>query len=57
MTAIDLDRHSVREAAEIIRSTTPEKHQEMCEAMRATFDATVDFADDAERILALLTDD
>ena len=57
VTAIDLDRHSVREAAEIIRSTTPEKHQEMCEAMRATFDATVDFADDAERILALLTDD
>jgi len=54
VTAIDLDRHTVAEACQIIRSTTSERHQEMCEAMRATFDATVDFEADAEAVRALL---
>lgn len=54
VTAIDLDRHSPREAVQIIRDTSPEKHLEMCEAMRATFEATVDFDADAEAVRALL---
>ena len=54
VTCIDLDRHSVAEAVEIIRSTTPERHLEMCEAMRSTFDATVDFPRDAEAVRTLL---
>lgn len=54
VTAIDLDFHSVEEAVEIIRTTSPAKHREMCEAMRATFDATVDFDADAEKVRALL---
>lgn len=54
VTCIDLDQHSVREACEIISSTTPEKHLEMCEAMRATFDRVVDFEADAEAVRALL---
>lgn len=37
-TSIDLDRHSPAEVAEIIRSTTPEQHRAMCEAIRAEFD-------------------
>ena len=57
VTCIDLDRHSVAEAAEIIRSTSPEKHRAMCEAMRATFDATVDYEADAEAVRSLLFDD
>ena len=56
VTCIDLDRHSPREAAEIMRATSPERHREMCEAVRATFDATVDFAGDAERVRALLSE-
>jgi hypothetical protein len=54
VTCIDLDRHSVAEAAEVIRSTTPDQLRAMCEAIRATFDATVDFAADAERVRELL---
>ena len=57
VTCIDLDRHSLREAAEIMRSTTPDKHRQMCEAMRSTFDAIVDFEADAEAVRALLLDD
>jgi len=54
VTAIDLDFHSVEETVEIIRTTSPKRHREMAEAMRATFDATVDFAADAEKVGALL---
>ena len=54
VTCIDLDQHPPREAAEIIGGTSPEQHREMCEAIRATFDATVDFAADAERVREML---
>lgn len=37
-TCIDLDRHSIPEAVEIIRTITPERHAEMCRAIRARFD-------------------
>ena len=54
VTAIDLDRHTVAEAVDIIRTISATEHRQMCEAMRATFDATVDFAGDAEKVRALL---
>ncbi len=54
LTAIDLDRHTLAEACDLIRSTSPRQHREMCEAMRATFDATVDFEADAEAVRTLL---
>lgn len=54
MTCIDLDRHSIEEAADIIRSTSADKHREMCQAMRATFEATVNFEEDAEKVRGLL---
>ena len=56
VTAIDLDKHLIEEAVEVIRSTSKKRHREMCEAMRDTFKATVDFAADAERVRALLND-
>jgi hypothetical protein len=48
-TCIDLDRHSVAEAVEIIQTITPEKHAEMCRAIRAEFD-TIDYSAEAESI-------
>lgn len=38
-TCIDLDRHSVAEAVEIVRSVSPERHRAMCAAIRSKFDA------------------
>ena len=54
VTCIDLDQHSIEEAARIIRQTTPEKHREMCEAIRAEFDVHYDPAAHAEEVRALL---
>lgn len=53
-TCIDLDLHSVSEAAEIMRATTPERHAEMCRVMRAIFEQMVDFDVDAELVRNLL---
>jgi hypothetical protein len=53
VTAIDLDRHSWNEVAEIIRSMTPEKHREMCEAIRAEFDK-IDWDLEAAAVAELL---
>jgi hypothetical protein len=53
-TCIDLDRHSITEAVDIIRSTDRLRHREMCEAMYHTFLATVDFEADAEKVRELL---
>jgi hypothetical protein len=55
VTCIDLDHRTVEEAVEIIRSTDRKRHREMCEAMRETFDATVDFEADAEAVRELLS--
>lgn len=52
-TCIDLDRHPVEEAVDIIRSTSPARHAEMCRAIRAEFD-TIDYAAEAEAIRAFL---
>jgi len=54
-TCIDLDLHSVQEAAEIVRSISPDEHRKMCRAIRATFDELVDYDREAESILALLS--
>jgi hypothetical protein len=53
VTAIDLDRHSWNEVAEIIRTMTPEKHREMCEAIRAEFDK-IDWDLEAAAVAELL---
>ena len=53
-TCVDLDRHSVEEACEIVRGMSREAHEAMCEAIRATFDAEVDYDAEAERIADLL---
>jgi hypothetical protein len=53
-TCIDLDKHSVAEAVEIIRTITPEKHAEMCRAIRAEFDRETDWAADAADVAAAL---
>ena len=54
VTCIDLDSHSLDEAAEIIRSTTPERHQEMSLAIRQAFETIYDPAADAETVAAAL---
>lgn len=53
ITCIDLDRHSIREATEIVRTITPEGHERMCRAIRAEFDA-IDYDAEAESIRSLL---
>lgn len=41
-TCIDLDRHSIEDAARIVRETSPERHAQMCRAIRAEFEAHYD---------------
>ena len=53
-TCIDLSVHSLTEAVEIVREMTPEKHAEMCRAVRAVLDSVYDPARDAETVRALL---
>lgn len=56
VTCIDLDRHSVTEAAGLVREITADaaRHKAMCQAIRATFDGLVDFDAEAERIAEFL---
>lgn len=56
-TCIDLDRHSIEEAVELMREITsnPKRHRAMCEAMYDTFRSTVSFDEDAAKVRALLT--
>lgn len=49
-TCIDLDKHSIDDAVNTILTITPERHAEMCRAIRATFDRLVDYDAEAERI-------
>jgi hypothetical protein len=53
-TCIDLDQHSVTEAAELVQTMAPERHREMCRAIRATFDSLVDYDREADTIRDLL---
>ncbi len=55
VTCIDLDRHSLPEAAEIVRSMRPDDHGAMCRAIRATFDELVDYDAEEQAIRDLLT--
>jgi hypothetical protein len=52
-TCIDLDRHSVEEACEIVRSISSSDHEQMCLAIRAEFD-TIDYEAEAREISDLL---
>ncbi len=54
-TCIDLDKHSISEAAEIVQNISPDEHTKMCRAIRATFDELVDYDREAEAIRDLLT--
>ena len=52
-TCIDLDRHSVRDAVDIVKTISREEHQAMCRAIRAEFEA-IDYDAEAESIRELL---
>ena len=56
VTCIDLDRHDIEEAADLIIaiSDDEERHEEMCRAIRAAFDAHYDPERDARAIAQLL---
>ena len=54
VTCLDLDRHDYAEAVRIIRETTPERHREMCRAIRATLDDIYDPGRDAGLVAGLL---
>jgi hypothetical protein len=56
VTCIDLDRHSVADCARLVQEIVndPPRHQAMCEAIRAVFDANTDWAGDAEKVKGLL---
>lgn len=53
-TCIDLDRHSVAEAAEIVNGIGWDEYVGMCRAIRATFDELVDYDKEAEQIRAFI---
>ena len=52
VTCIDLDRRPVAEAVALMEEivANPAMHQAMCEAIRARFDALVDFDGEARQI-------
>lgn len=54
LTCIDLDKHSISEAAEIIKSTSVSQHESMCEAIRDVFENAYDPARDALRVAKFL---
>jgi hypothetical protein len=52
-TCIDLDKHSVEEACEIVRTISPADHEAMCRAILAEFEQ-IDYAAEAKMIAAAL---
>lgn len=52
-TSIDLGLHGIAEAVEMIRSTSPGRHAEMCHAIRAEFDK-IDYSAEADAIADFL---
>lgn len=58
VTAIDLDQRSPAENAALIRdiSADPERHRQMCRAIRDRFEELVDYSAEAEQIRELLVD-
>lgn len=53
-TSIDLDQVSVAEAAERVRTITPDEHRAMCVRIRALFDDLVDYDREAAEIARFL---
>jgi hypothetical protein len=53
VTCIDLDRHTIDEAVEIVRRVSAADHLAMCQAIRAEFDA-IDYEAEATEIARLL---
>jgi hypothetical protein len=55
-TCIDLDKHPLPEAIELVRDIvdSPRRHQRMCEAMAQTFRDNVDYKAEAKKIRNLL---
>jgi len=54
LTCIDLDKHSIEEVAEIIKSTDKKQHREMCVNIRNIFDEVYDPVQDAKRVAEFL---
>lgn len=56
VTCIDLDKHTPTEVAQLIRdiAADPERHAEMCRAIRRVFEEHVDFEAEAEKVRELL---
>lgn len=55
ITCIDLDKHSIEEAARIVSSTTPERHERMCQAIRKALEETYNPEEDAETVKRFLS--
>ena len=55
-TCIDLDKHDLPQAIELIReiSANPARHEAMCRTIRAVFDGQTDWARDADRVAELV---
>ena len=54
VTCIDLDKHDVDEAADLIREVDADRHLEMCHAIRRAFDQHYDPERDARAIAQML---
>lgn len=54
ITCIDLDKHSIPAAAQIIAAMTPEGHRGMCRAIRRVLDETYNPARDADEVADFL---
>jgi hypothetical protein len=54
VTCIDLDRHSIAEAVEIVRTMSVEQHADMCFRIREVFDEQVDYGREATAIADFL---
>ncbi len=53
VTCLDLDRISIEEAVRVVQTIKPERHESMCQAIRAEFDK-IDFEGEADQIADLL---
>jgi hypothetical protein len=54
-TCIDLDLHPYAQVVQLVREMPPERHAEMCRAIRAEFDKETDWQADAQRVAELLS--
>ena len=54
ITCIDLDKHTVLEAAQMLASVTQEQHEQMCRAIRSTLEQVYNPERDARAVAGLL---